>query len=164
MVVRDVSSYIAVYDYGDIKLKGCFEIDKELHKNCGMRIVPIALKEYYVNNIPIETTIKNHKDIFDFCMELKIRSEDTSIYTKVINNESKKTQLGRITRYFISGKNGSLIKKDKIGKITQVHKGFGIEIFNKYYESEDYNIDYQFYINEANKIKNTIDNGQLSLF
>ena len=71
VIQRDVNNYIAVYDDSTpenehLKLKGCFEIDKEFHKDPSMRIVPIALNEYYVNGKPISETIKNHKDIYDF--------------------------------------------------------------------------------------------------
>ena len=46
MAIVDVSTYLAVYENGDIKHKSDFEIDKELHKNPSMRIVPIALERY----------------------------------------------------------------------------------------------------------------------
>ena len=57
MAIRDVSTYIAVYENGDIKHKNAFEIDKELHKNPSMRIVPIALEKYFVEGIHVEETI-----------------------------------------------------------------------------------------------------------
>ena len=59
-VVRDVNNYLAVYESGDVKLKGCFEIDKEFHKDPSMRIVPIALKNYFVDNIPIKEMSTGH--------------------------------------------------------------------------------------------------------
>ena len=37
-------------------------------------------------------------------------------------------------------------------------------LFNKFFESEDYNIDYKYYISEANKIKNAVEDFQLELF
>lgn len=167
MIVRDVSNYIAVYDYGDVKLKGCFEIDKELHKDPGMRIVPIALKKYFVEGIPIEETIKNHKDIYDFCLELKVNKDWETVY-KYINKDTNLIEseiLGRITRYFISGSNGTLLKTHKSdGRITHINKGFGIKVFNRYYDSDDYNINYNYYIIEANKIVNQIEDNQLKLF
>ena len=63
MIIRDVNNYAAVYDDSTkenehIKLKGCFEIYKEFHKDSSMSIVPIALKNYYIYNIPVEETIK----------------------------------------------------------------------------------------------------------
>ena len=53
MVIRDVNNYLAVYtdstkEKEHIKLKGDLEIDKEYHKDPSMRIVPLALKEYFV--------------------------------------------------------------------------------------------------------------------
>lgn len=170
MAVQDVSNYLAVYDYGDVKLKGCFEIDKELHKDPGMRIVPIALKNYFVNKTPIEETIKNHKDIFDFCMELKVNSDWQSVYEYINTKTSQlETQdLGKITRYFISGSNGNLAKRHKTdGRVTNVFKEFGVKIFNRAYKLEefkDYNINYNFYIREARKIINKIEDNQLKLF
>lgn len=181
MFVRDVSNYLAIfekvaefdkegvlhyYDYHSIKQKGCFEVDKELHKDPGMRIVPIALEKYFVEGIPVEETIKNHKDILDFCLELKINRDWESEYRFINKNgDIEKEKLGRITRFFISGSNGALLKiKKEDGKTTQVNKGFGIKIFNRKYESDDYNINYSFYIKEANKIINAIVDNQLNMF
>lgn len=183
MCVRDVSNYLAIfekmaemdkegnvhyYNYNEVKLKGCFEIDKELHKDPGMRIVPIALKKYFVDGIPVEETIRNHKDIFDFCLELKINKDYETTY-KFLGGEDKREifteKLGRITRYFISGSNGTLLKSHKTdGRVTHIDKGYGIKIFNKYYEAEDYDINYNYYSIEARKIINKIENDQLSLF
>ena len=52
MAIRDVSTYIAVYENGDIKHKNAFEIDKELHKNPSMR--SNCLEKYFVEGIPVE--------------------------------------------------------------------------------------------------------------
>ena len=68
-----------------MKLKGCFEIDKEFHKDPSMKIVPIALYEYFINGISIEQTIKNHKNIYDFCLRLKI-NRNSSAYYYIIEN------------------------------------------------------------------------------
>ena len=65
---KDVNNYISVYDDSTlekehVKLKGCFEIDKEYHKDPSMRIVPIALKEYFVNRVKTEiedVTVNGH--------------------------------------------------------------------------------------------------------
>ena len=90
MIVRDVNNYISVYSgTTKTKLKGCFEIYKELHKDQSSTIVPIALKAYFIDNIPIEQTIKNHKDIFDFCIRLKLKFrikilEETNFYITIM--------------------------------------------------------------------------------
>lgn len=132
-----------------------------------MKIVPISLKKYFVDNIPIEETIINHKNIFDFCLRLKTNSNSTP-YFRHLNKERiiVDDKLDRTTRYYISNIGGILLK-DFNGKLNGVNVGFSVTIFNKYIEKDfkDYNINYRFYIAEANKIKNVIeDYGQLSLF
>lgn len=103
MFVRDVNNYMAVYEDGKIKQKGALEIDVEYHKNRSQRIVPIAVKRYFVDNIPVEDTIKHHLDvpgydwdeekeefkiegqgIFDFCIGKKIKSNQNYTLEKPI--------------------------------------------------------------------------------
>lgn len=172
MILRDVNNYIAVYsdstpEHEHLKLKGCFEIDKELHKDPSMRIVPIALKNYFVNGIPIQETIKNHKNIYDFCLRLKTNSLSIPYY-RYLNKEGKiiNDKLSRTTRYYISNKGGSLYKQFDKDRISGINVGFNVTLFNKYIDMEDYDINYKFYINESNKIKEIIDPTykQLNLF
>ena len=92
MVIRDVNNYISVYEDSipsdeHLKLKGCFEIDKEFYKDPSMKIVQIALKEYFVNNIPIKETILNHTNIYDFCLRLKTNSKSTPIFRHFDENK-----------------------------------------------------------------------------
>lgn len=169
MIIRDVNNYISVYEDGNTKLKGCFEIDKEFHKDPSMRIVPIALKEFFVNGIPIEETIKNHDNIYDFCLRLKTNSKSTAVYQYIENGEMKKKILDRTTRYYISnsGKNsGNLYKDFGDGRISGVNIGYSATIFNKYIEKpmSEYNLNYNFYIAEAMKIVDAVVDNQLTLF
>ena len=158
-----------MYENGDFKAKGAFEIDKEYHKDPSMKIVPIAIKEYYINNIPIEQTIRNHTNIYDFCLRLKVNSAATGKFTH-FNDEGKivTDDLSRTTRYYIGHglKSGSINKAFHDGRISAVNKGFSGILFNRFEEKpmSEYKIDYSFYIAEANKIINAVDDGQLSLF
>lgn len=171
LIIRDVNNYTGVYDdhlesNEHIKFKGCFEIDKEYHKDNSMRIVPIALKKYFVDKIPIEQTIKNHQNIYDFCMRLKINSS-TKAYYNYINDDNKiiNQQLDRTTRYFISKQGGSLtVYYNNSKEQTKVNKGFVCTLFNRFYQSNNYNIDYNFYEIETRKIINSIEDKQLTLF
>ena len=165
-VVRDVNNYLAVYESGDIKYKGCFEIDKEYHKDPSMRIVPISLKRYYIDNIPIEQTIRNHTDIFDFCLRLKTNSKSTSYFKYLENGKIISKKLDRTTRYYVSNSGGIITKQFDESRISGVNVGYSVTLFNKYIEKpmNEYNINYNFYIAEANKIKNAVYDGQLTLF
>ena len=169
MAIRDVSTYIAVYENGDIKHKNAFEIDKELHKNPSMRIVPIALEKYFVEGIPVEETIKNHKDIFDFCLMTRCNKSFDLYYNHVKDGKICKSKLSKTTRYFASKKGGTLFKKNlSSNSLTGVLIGQNVTLFNKKYDLpiNEYGIDYNFYIKECNKIIDAIEprEEQLSLF
>lgn len=167
MIIRDVNNYIAVYsDYtienNHCKLKGCFEIDKEYYKDPSMKIVPIALKRYFVDNIPIRETILNHNDIFDFCLRLKVNSKSSAFFKYLENGDLTKKKLDRTTRYYISTNGGSLYKDLGSGRINGVYPDYSATLFNQYIKKDikDYNINYRFYITECYKIVNVINEGR----
>lgn len=106
---KSVNDYIALTNNNKIKVKGEYVYEKQLEGSNEFLIIPIALKEYYVNNIPVEDTIRNHTNIFDFCLGKKI-SKDYSVYY----NNNKVQQLNRI---YVS-KKGSYLYKQKKSKTT----------------------------------------------
>ena len=168
MVIRDVNNYSARYVDGKIKAKGDFEIDRELHKDPSMKVVRIALEKYFFNGTPVEDTIRNHTNIYDFGMRLRTNRDSIAQY-KYIDEEAQQIKvidLSRTTRYYISNHGGSLRKKFNNGKISGVNIGFIVTIFNTYVEKSmgEYDINYDFYILEAKKIINQIESTQLSLF
>lgn len=174
MCIKDVNNYLAIYEDSTrenehIKLKGDFEVDKEFHKDPSMRIVPLAVKEYFVYGIPIEKTIKENRDIFNFCMRLKTNSKSTPYFRYLTDKGLVDDKLDRTTRYYISNRkdSGILLKKFSDGKITGVNVGNSVTLFNKYFKEDnwdDYKIDYSFYISEANKLKEPLLGRQLDLF
>jgi hypothetical protein len=171
MFIRDVNNYGAVYvdstkENEHIKLKGDFEVDKEFHKDPSMRIVPLALKNYFVYNIPVEDTIKQNRDIFNFCLRLKTNSKSTPFYKYLQNGRLQEKRLDRTTRYYISNSGGAIYKDFGEGRASGVNVGFSITLFNKFEDKEwdDYDINYNFYISEANKIKNPLVVKELDLF
>lgn len=172
MVIRDVNNYLAVSDKGKVKYKGAFEIDKVVgnepayHKDNSFKIVPIAISDYFVKNIPVEQTIRNHTNIYDFCGRQKFGKDSQGVISYLKDNKAYTEKQQKNVRYYISKSGKVFIKKYTKGSIEMINKGFQVEIFNKYIEKniEDYKIDYSFYIKEANKIINIIDNKQISIF
>lgn len=171
MVIVDVSTYLAQYEDGSVKLKNDFEIDKEIYKNPSMRIVPIALREYFVNNTPVEETIRNHRDIYDFCLMARVNKNFDLFYKYIENHEVKVRKLSKTLRYYASKRGGTLYKRkinDENASILSINVGQPVTLFNQYQEKdwELYNIDYKFYINECMKIINKIEPPytQLTLF
>jgi hypothetical protein len=171
MFIRDVNNYGAIYtdstkDNEHIKLKGDFEVDKEFHKDPSMRIVPLALKNYFVYNIPIEDTIKQNRDIFNFCLRLKTNSKSTPYYKYLEDGKIVNKPLNRTTRYYVSNNGGNIYKDFGEGRMSGVNVGYAVTLFNnyEYKDWDDYNINYNFYIAEANKIKNPLVVKELDLF
>jgi len=174
---RDVNNYIAIQVNGDVKTKGIF-IHKPaekfnngtdpLNKGWDKPVVSIALYEFFVNNIPIEQTIKNHKDIYDFCTAKKIDKKFTNEFHYIKDGNLQKDQLQQSVRYYVSITGGMLIKIDKeTNAIERYEVNKNITVFNDYFHKDsfkDYNIDYGYYINQTQKIINEIINQQLSLF
>ena len=170
MVINDVNNYAAKYDYGEIKYKGLFEIDKFLHKDNSMKIVPIALSKYFFENIPIEQTIENHKNIYDFCLRLKLNKGADGFHDYINNKgEISTNKMQKTTRYYISNRGGALYKigtqhAKNPGRKTNVNVGYNSTIFNQYEDKDNYDINYRFYNIECKKIINSIECTQLSLF
>lgn len=155
-VQTTVNDYVAITPTGKLKTKGDFSSDFEIHKNRSQRIVPLALQAYYSKGASVEDTIRNHRDIYDFCLGIKspnpwyykaMWEEDNILYEK---------KLQKINRYFISNSGVKLIKcSDESQNISQVNAGtWRMTVFNKYEEREwkDYNINYRYYIEECYKI------------
>jgi hypothetical protein len=163
MWIRDINNYGAMDINGKIKNKGCFEVNKMIgsepayHKDNSFKIVPIALQEFFVNNIDVETTIKNHKNIYDFCG--RVKSKHDSWY------EMSNVKQQKNVRYYVSKDGGKLLKKYKDGRTSEVHVDYRSTVANKIYDDKSYDdINYIFYVKECYKIIDTILPKQLNLF
>lgn len=186
-----VNDYIAFKADGTVKVKGDFEINKELHKNKSMRIVPIALHEYFVNKIPVKQTIRmGHK--YKIAEEGKITEDETSIYDFCIRQKASKdfhyegiskngkNVYNKLIRYYVANEGEKLLKiknptcETNAAPVSQVEAGeWKCFVCNKL--SKDHpstNINFSYYIEKAEKIiakvegKKTVKvtSNQLSLF
>ncbi len=171
MVIRDVNNYAAISTKSKLKYKGFFEIEKEYHKDNSFKIVPIALSNYFFNNIPVEETIREWKNIYDFCGKQKFNS-DSYGQTSELRYDNNNNPFQYIekqqknVRYYISNKGKSFVKKYTKGTSEVINKGYEVTIFNKYEEKDmkDYDINYNFYIYSCHKEILSIENRQLNLF
>lgn len=166
MIIRDVNNYIAVTEKGGkVKYKGTFKPnhemikDGEYHKSLSQGIVSLAVSDYFLKGIPIEKTIKENKDIYLFCKTFNATHgwvcETLDIDDK--GNESNHQKQQKTNRYFIS-KSGSRFRKMKDNRKIEIEANKKVKIFNKYYEAsfEEYDIDYDYYVDECNKIIDVI--------
>ena len=184
MIISDVNNYVAVAMDGSTKCKGRYEYTNiPLHKNKSHSIIAKAVFNHFVNNIPVEKTIHESKNIFEFCAGVKAKKSEKSGHSRYEihsfkNGQLVKEKLSKTVRYFISNKGGYLFKIYESGEIEHVEaptqlnrsrtKDWKVTYFNKAYYPEDfndYNIDYSYYIYRAKKwISEITFDGQLSIW
>ena len=190
MIIRDVNNYIGNYGNGKYKHKGTFQIDREFHKNHSKRVVAIALHNYFIHDVPVSQTIRQHVlginfndeidnyGIYDYCIGKKTTSKYKyeKRYVNSLGKIVKEDMHGKIQRYFVSNKGVVINKMDKSnhdekyqGQLVEAHpqkgKAFYLTPFNTYQESNMYDINYQYYLRECNKVINVVESGkQTSLF
>jgi len=181
IIFSTVNDYLAIKTDGEIKKKGDFLTDFELHKNKSARIVPIALEAYYVHGIPVATTIMDHSNIFDFCLRQK--SSKDFHYEGWNRASGEKTVYNKLIRYYVSNTGEKLLKvknedsESGAANVSQVEAGEWLAtVCNKLDRTHPLdNINYTYYIDKAEKIiskiqlegkkrKVVVNPNQLSLF
>jgi len=174
----NVNNYLAIKTNGEVKAKGAFVKDPtSLHdflmKGYDMPIVSLAVYEYFVNKIPVATTIKENKDIYAFCKAQRIGKNYIPYSITIKGSEIIKTRLQNTIRYFVSTNGVSIVKIDnnatktlKNGTIVSTTREISLlakrrlTLFNDYYNEVDfknYKLDYGYYISEAYKLINTVN-------
>lgn len=169
-----INDYFGVEPNNKIKKKGFFLTDIELGKGLTPKIIPEAIINYFVYNIPVEDTIKSCKDICKFLQAEKTGKQWTVEYNEQIQQ--------RINRFYVSNSGYYLWKwkLDDTGKKSYqiMLKDHGVRLHNKFYSDEDlqwkysqgetfqsiYDIDYQYYINQCIKVIEKLKPKQLNLF
>lgn len=157
IIFSTVNDYIAIKTDGEIKYKGDFLIDFELHKNKSARIVPLALKEYFVNNIPVEQTITTHQNIYDFCLRQKASRD---FHYEGITKDNKTTVYNKLIRYYISNTGEKILKvknpecTTNAAPISQIEAGEWLCTICNYLPKTHPldNINFKYYIEKANNI------------
>jgi len=166
LFTRDINNYLGIDIKGKIKTKGAFEIDVEYHKNRSSRITQIAVKRYFVDGVAVEDTIKNHlsgalyegienQGIYDFCIGKKIKSNQN--YTLETESEIIKNIEDKVIRFYVSNDGVFLYKNYNDGRKEVTVGNNKVTMFMDYYESEDYHINYDYYIEQANRIIFEVD-------
>ena len=173
--IRDVNNYISVTTKDDVKYKGTFEYKNiPLHKNSSASIVPMAVSQYLIHGIPVEETITKHTDIFDFCIGVRAKSNSWYELKGVKSRYIHDRKLSKTVRFFISTNGSVMMKHYSDGKVAHVNAPLRsgnkfkyrlVTIFNHYYDSDDYNIDYSYYIYECKKLIQSVSvSSELTLF
>lgn len=113
---KDVNNYIVEFDNGKILTKGgyvTYGISPfgSWNINNNMPIVPKAIIEYLAHGVPVEETVMNSKDIFDFQIIAKAGSKYTHVYHEV---DGKQIATQKVNRVYA-------IPDEKFGTLYKVH-------------------------------------------
>lgn len=178
IIFSTVNDYLAVKTDGEIKKKGDFLTDFELHKNKSGRVVPIALEQYFINGTSVADTIRNHRNIYDFAM----RQRATKDFHFEGRSDAGTTVYNKLIRYYVSISGEKLLKvknedcDSRAAAISQVEAGDWLMTVCNHLSSKHPldNINHSYYIEKAERIINkinyqgkkvpVIDPNQLSLF
>ncbi len=181
LVMSNVNNYLAIKTGKEpvnerVKLKGWFDFNREPHKNHSMKIVSKALYNYYVHNIDYTTTIFECENIYDFCKAVKSKKGSHFELVNVLSSERETEMASKTVRYYVSNKGRKLIKKlpplqESVYENTlfdgvfseersfEIESKYLITYFNKFFHKVDfmdYNVNYDYYINEVEKITKPI--------
>jgi hypothetical protein len=161
IIFSTVNDYLAVKTNGEVKKKGDFLTDFELHKNKSGRIIPIALEQYFINNTPVADSIINHINIYDFAMRQKA-NRDFHFEGKF---DGKTTVYNKLIRFYVSNTGEKLLKVknpeclSNAAPISQVEAGeWMMTVCNHLKKDHPLdNINHSYYIERAERIINKID-------
>lgn len=146
-----------------IKKKGLFIDEVSLGKGMNALIIPEAINKCLIDNIPVTETIRNCKNIHKFITYQKVSKDYCVEY------DGKLIQ--RINRFYFS-KTAPWLYKCKVdsdgnrSKYIKLNSQTGVQIcnvINKDFEFPD-DINYEYYIKEAQKIVDLFKCKQLTLF
>lgn len=133
-----------------LKKKGLFIDSVTLGKGMQPMIIPKAINANLADNIPVEETIRNCKDINEFITYQKV---DKKFAVQYMNKF-----ITHINRYYVSTNGGYLYKCEvegnKIVKFANMLTASGVTLCNDITAIKEFpkNINYKYYIKEANKI------------
>lgn len=158
IVSRDINNYVDIQTDNSIEYKGALDTKqyiKDLKKGYDMPIVAIAVFEYFIHNVPVMTTLRNHKDILDFCKTQNVGRQFNVVYDTCENGVIKHIKSQRHVRFYVSTK-GVVIQKEHVvtGARSKLASGKPVCILNSLDDIpiEERNINYSYYYDECYKI------------
>lgn len=158
IVSRDINNYMDIQTDGTVEYKGALDPKqylKELKKGYDAPIVAVAVFEYFVNNVPVMTTLRNHKDILDFCKTQNVGRQFEVVYDVCEKGVITHIHSQRHVRFYVSTKGVIIQKENKTtGARSKLAGGNTVCILNSLDDLpiEERNINYGYYYNECYKI------------
>ena len=152
-----VNDYFGILNDGSVEEKGMFITHTNLGKGMAPLIIPKAVINYFKTGQSVRDYMANCTDIKDFLMSQRVDRK-----FKVLYGDEPVQQ---INRWYASTNGRKLYKVDGDSYNNMLAKS-GVTILNKFDDVPitERHINYQYYIEEANKIIRDFTQVQLSLF
>lgn len=164
-VTRDINNYFNIQSNDKVEYKGSLDPHqylKDLKKGYDMPVIAKAVFEYFAHGTSVMDTLRNHKDILDFCKTQNVGKQFEVVYQKVENGKVIDIHSQRHVRFYVSTR-GVVIMKENVHdkKRSVLASGKPVIILNKLDDKDIAlrNIDYKYYYEEAYKIINPIKLG-----
>lgn len=165
LVSLNVNNYFDIQSNDKIEYKGALDPKqyiKDLKKGYDMPVVATAVFEYFAHGKSVMETLRNHKDILDFCKTQNVGRQFKVVYQKVVDGKVVDIHSQRHVRFYVSTK-GVVIMKEHVttGARSVLASGKPVQILNLLDDKDisERNIDYAYYYEEAYKIINPIKLG-----
>ena len=151
MFIKNVNNYLAIRKDGKVKRKGLFEYNRQFHQNHSSLIIPKAVEQFLVYNVPIIQTVYSCDDCFDLMIQARCNRDS---FLALDKNE----KMGRNLRYYAALRGYELFKHSPPLKGKTNDRWFAIEknqtIFpcNRADTFDVDNLNYGYYIEKAKEI------------
>jgi len=155
---QSVNDYIALKEDGNIKAKGNLSPELQLTKGYYAPIINKAMIDFLLYDKDVDETLRNHDNIYDFCISQKVGSQFQTESHRLFRGEIEIIRLQKNIRYFVSNYGVTLMKrylvdtsttgKSNKGKTISLVKKVRCTVFNDYFavnDMKDYDINYNFY-------------------
>jgi len=152
-----VNDYFGVLSDGTVEEKGMFLTHTTIDKGMSPLVIPKAVINHFINGGSVADYIRECDNISDFLMSQRVDKKFKVIYGD--------TPVQQINRWYASTNGRKLYKVNEDTYSNMLSKS-GVTILNKFDDIPitERHINYQYYIEEANKIIRDFTQIQLNLF
>lgn len=164
MYIRDVNNYLAVYDNGKVKCKGAYVHsydDLAWHQDHSSLIVPKAVYEYMINDVPVSETLNSCKNPYDFMLSIKVPRSNRLV---LADDEGNEESIQNISRFYPCKDGRNMIKympplegktEERANSILSKYK---VAICNDVNDFDFEKVDYSYYYKACEDLLTPFEN------
>jgi hypothetical protein len=136
---RDVNNYMAIKSAGGVKRIGVFAESPHLKKNPVFPIVATAVAAFFLDNVPLEETIRECDDLAQF----------TALRKATGGAVWRDEEVGKTCRWYLSTKGSPIIKRKDQSRVPNADAAM---MANNMPRTLPDDIDYSEYLRRANEL------------